>query len=102
MKRWINLKKVWPIERFPDPNKTSKKEVLIHDFSKSDTIGGRCGPAIGSMESILEAAGLKLEGNHHSGIDDTKNLSRCVIFLLEKEFQFTQGMVNSHPFYKEY
>jgi len=84
------------------PTKPAKKEVLIHDFSKSDTIGGRCGPAIGSMESILEAAGLKLEGKHHSGIDDTKNLSRCVIFLLEKGFQFTQGMVNSHPFYKEY
>jgi inhibitor of KinA sporulation pathway (predicted exonuclease) len=31
------------------------------------------------MEEMLELSGLKLEGKHHSGIDDARNLARVVI-----------------------
>ena len=46
------------------------------------------------MEMMLERCDLKLEGRHHSGIDDSKNIAACVIRLLEEGFEFTQGMVN--------
>ena len=86
MKRWINLKKVWPIHIFPDQAKTSNKKSIEYDFSRIDTIDEKCKPAIGGMEQMLDAAGLKLEGKHHSGLDDSKNIARCVIALLEKGF----------------
>ena len=37
---------------------------------------------------MLDLCGLKLEGKHHSGIDDAKNLARIVINNLEKGFEF--------------
>ena len=46
------------------------------------------------MPMMLERCNLKLEGRHHSGIDDSKNIAACVIRLLEEGFEFTQGMVN--------
>jgi 3'-5' exoribonuclease 1/ERI1 exoribonuclease 3 len=97
LKRWINLKKAWPCHVVPDPAKTTKQPP-VYDFTKSDTISTRCGPVIGGMERMLAACELELEGRHHCGLDDTKNLARCVIFLLEKGYNFTQGMVNSYPF----
>ena len=36
---------------------------------------------------------LKLEGRHHSGIDDALNISKVVIKLLEAGFIFNQSMV---------
>ena len=43
---------------------------------------------------MLELCNIKLEGRHHSGIDDSKNIAACAIRLLEEGFEFTQGMVN--------
>jgi inhibitor of KinA sporulation pathway (predicted exonuclease) len=31
------------------------------------------------MPEMLEQSGLTLEGKHHSGIDDARNIARCVI-----------------------
>ena len=45
------------------------------------------------MTCMLEQCGLELEGRHHSGIDDCKNLARVVIKQLEEGYEFTQGMV---------
>jgi inhibitor of KinA sporulation pathway (predicted exonuclease) len=87
LKRWINLKKVWPHHLFPDPE--SKKKSPIVDFKKTDSLKNRSAVVIGGMDRILLACGLELEGRHHSGLDDTKNLARCVTFLLEKGFSFT-------------
>lgn len=42
---------------------------------------------------MLELLGLELEGRHHSGIDDAKNLTRIVQKLLEQGYTFKQGMV---------
>jgi len=50
------------------------------------------------MPDMLDLCGLKLEGRHHSGIDDSRNIAACVIKCLELGFTFTQGMVLSHPF----
>lgn len=41
------------------------------------------------MEHMLELAGLELEGRHHSGIDDAKNLARVAIKCLENGYEFT-------------
>jgi len=41
------------------------------------------------MPQMLEAAGLKLEGKHHSGIDDAKNIAAVAIKCLDQGFEFT-------------
>ena len=41
------------------------------------------------MEEMLERCGLELQGKHHSGIDDSKNIARCIIHLLAIGFNFT-------------
>lgn len=37
---------------------------------------------------MLQICGLELEGIHHSGQDDARNISRCVLKCLEKGFEF--------------
>lgn len=46
------------------------------------------------MTDMLDKLGLELEGRHHSGIDDAKNLTRVVQALLEQGYTFKQGMVH--------
>ena len=53
---------------------------------------------VDGMPSMLNLCGLELEGKHHSGIDDARNIARCVLMCLEEGFEFHQGMVHSHPF----
>ena len=38
------------------------------------------------MPDMLHMCDLELEGKHHSGIDDARNIARCVITCLEKGF----------------
>jgi len=45
------------------------------------------------MTTMLELCGLELEGRHHSGLDDSKNLARVAIKLMNEGYEFTQGMV---------
>lgn len=40
------------------------------------------------MPDMLEALNLKLEGRHHSGIDDCGNIARCAIEMLEGGAEF--------------
>ncbi len=88
MKRWINIKKVFPVHLF---DKSQPVNIVQHikDVRK---------PPVGGMTDMLDLCGLKLEGRHHSGIDDSRNIAACVIKCLELGFNFTQGMVLSHPF----
>merc|ERR1712176_972823 len=37
-----------------------------------------------SMKSMLDALGLHLEGHHHSGLDDSRNIARILLELLRK------------------
>jgi inhibitor of KinA sporulation pathway (predicted exonuclease) len=48
------------------------------------------------MPDMLDICGIKLEGRHHSGIDDAKNIASIVLSCLKKENSFTQGMVHSY------
>ncbi len=88
MKRWINIKKVFPVHLF-DKTVQEAKIDTIKDVKKS---------AVGGMPDMLKLCGLELEGHHHSGIDDAKNIARCAIECLKQGFEFKQRHVLSHPF----
>lgn len=75
LRRWINLKKVF--------NCGPADEA----FNNPDTIK-KVKPVVKGMTDMLDQCGLKLEGKHHSGIDDARNLGRCVIEMLKKGFVF--------------
>lgn len=46
------------------------------------------------MVTMLNLCKLKLEGHHHSGIDDVRNLTRVVEFIIKKHnFKFDERMV---------
>ena len=62
------------------------------DFKKPSTIYN-CNPQVKGMPEMLDICGLKLEGKHHSGIDDSKNIASVAMHLMSKGFKFTQGMV---------
>ena len=42
----------------------------------------------GSMVNMLNKLDIKLEGKHHSGIDDSKNIAKMCIKILEKDNKF--------------
>lgn len=88
LRRWINLKKAFP----KDPNKKNLKE----DSDKWTHIGqeNKAKPC-GGMTNMLNALNIPLEGRHHSGIDDARNLAKIVLTLLEKDFEFKQTMVHN-------
>ena len=85
LKRWINLKKAFPINKYDE-----SKPAL--DFKNTRTIR-ECKAQVWGMENMLELCGLELEGRHHSGLDDSKNLARVAIKLMNEGYEFTQGMV---------
>ncbi len=88
MKRWINFKKVMPVHIF-DPSKPKNDFTFVKDVRK---------PPVSGMPDMLNICGLTLQGKHHSGIDDSRNIAACVVKCLERGFEFHQGMVLSHPF----
>ena len=45
----------------------------------------------GGMKAMLKALGLKLEGHHHSGIADSRNIARIAIECLKRGGQFAVG-----------
>ena len=61
MKRWVNIKKVMP---------------KFKAFTRTKVYG---------MTHMLELLGLELEGRHHSGIDDCRNIARIVVKTLETQ-----------------
>ena len=77
LKRYINLKEVFEIGLLGRGVNNGSKTF------QTDT----------SMEDMLEKLGLKLDGRHHSGIDDSKNLAKIVIDLLAKGIFFTNNYV---------
>jgi len=70
LKRWINIKKVYPMP----PDCAEKKYGMV---------------------GLLKLSHLELIGRHHSGIDDAMNIARVAIYLLKKDFKFVKSMVNS-------
>ena len=88
LQRWINLKKAFP----KDVNKKDLKE----DSNNWNTVNqqDKAKPC-GGMTAMLEALKLPLEGKHHSGIDDARNIAKIVLTLQGKDFEFNQAMVNN-------
>lgn len=41
-------------------------------------------PRVGGMKSMLRGLGLKLEGRHHRGIDDCRNIARILLALQDR------------------
>lgn len=67
-KRWINVKKVfYDYQGFKEP------------------LG---------MTTMLDKLGLKLEGRHHSGIDDARNITKIVDTLIKKGVLFDKKFVS--------
>lgn len=60
-----------------------KSYINIKDVFQKAT--GRKNKKIG-MTGMLEELGLKLEGRHHSGIDDSKNIAKIMLKILENGF----------------
>ena len=85
LKRWINIKKTFPINKYD-----SSKMAL--NFDNYETIINAKAQVTG-MTQMLELCGLELEGRHHSGLDDSKNIARVALNLMKNGFEFTQGMV---------
>jgi hypothetical protein len=91
LKRSCNIKKAWPVHIVPNvERRESDGPALTYDFTKADTIKAQStkGNMYG-MTAMLKSCGLELEGKHHSGIDDAKNIARCAINLMERGFEFT-------------
>eukprot|EP00356_Strombidium_inclinatum_P005107 CAMPEP_0170503964 /NCGR_PEP_ID=MMETSP0208-20121228/46460_1 /TAXON_ID=197538 /ORGANISM="Strombidium inclinatum, Strain S3" /LENGTH=294 /DNA_ID=CAMNT_0010783927 /DNA_START=310 /DNA_END=1190 /DNA_ORIENTATION=- len=71
-KRWINLKKAFPrLEK-----DQTLEEVKEFDLWESSETINKARPTVSGMPSMLAACGLELEGRHHSGIDDARNIAR--------------------------
>ena len=64
LKKFINIKDIW-----------------MHTLFKSKSVG---------MPGMLSSVDLELEGKHHSGIDDSKNIARIAIELVKRGGAFTQ------------
>ena len=94
LKRWINIKKAFPMHLIDEGKR-------VPDFTDPNTIYN-IGPKVRGMPEMLKLCGLKLEGRHHSGIDDSKNIARVALSLMTNQnFEFTQGMVVEEPYEQE-
>ena len=51
---------------------------------------------------MLDICGIKLEGRHHSGLDDSKNIAAIVLHCITKlDFEFTHDHVNKKNYYQD-
>ena len=80
LKRWINLKKAFP--------KGDGKDWRFKGMAD------KARPTVAGMEQMLQELGLELEGRHHSGIDDARNIAKVLTTLLKKGFKLRQSMVS--------
>ena len=67
LKRYINIKDIWC-------------QVMFKNKSAG-------------MKGMLDSFNLKLEGRHHSGIDDSKNIAKIAVELLKRRGTFTNAQV---------
>lgn len=95
LKRWINLKKVIPIEKVQKAIKNNDKSLDVQgEWSDNQRIE-KSKPCKFGMTDMLDWCGLKMVGRHHSGIDDSRNIANVALKLLEHGFVFNQAMVLS-------
>jgi inhibitor of KinA sporulation pathway (predicted exonuclease) len=53
------------------------------------------GKSCGGMKAMLDALGLKLEGHHHSGLDDSRNIARILVELMRRGGAIDMQLVNA-------
>ena len=46
------------------------------------------------MPCMLESLGLTLDGRHHSGIDDTKNIAKIILHLISEGREYKHFIIN--------
>jgi ERI1 exoribonuclease 3 len=90
LRRWINLKKVFPTPEELKEDSLKASSAKWRFLFQEKTVRK---PVASGMEDMLTQLKLSLDGQHHSGIDDSKNLVKVVLHLLERGFQFSQCMV---------
>ena len=96
LKRWINIKKAFPIEWFKESDGKADKHAIPKNSAARNqrnkdankNIKGK-NAVVGGMTHMLDLCEIKLEGRHHSGIDDSKNIAAVAMHLMEKGFNFT-------------
>ncbi|KAL4438355.1 hypothetical protein ABPG74_009778 [Tetrahymena malaccensis] len=74
LKNYINVKKVFPLQYYPKKPKLGDKRLP-------------------GMAAMLKGLNLKLEGHHHSGIDDSKNIAKIVLTLMQRGIKFTKEQI---------
>lgn len=85
MKEFINVKKCFPLHLYKEGATNPSK---ISNIKKAR-------PLVNGMTEMLDILDLELEGKHHSGIDDSINIARCVIKTLEDGFEYNQSHIAS-------
>jgi len=58
------------------------------DFTRFYKTSGKAG-----MAGMLAHANIQLEGKHHSGIDDCRNISKIIVKMINEGFAFEQFVV---------
>eukprot|EP00730_Choanoeca_flexa_P012265 TRINITY_DN3816_c0_g1_i1.p1 TRINITY_DN3816_c0_g1~~TRINITY_DN3816_c0_g1_i1.p1 ORF type:complete len:198 (+),score=26.16 TRINITY_DN3816_c0_g1_i1:58-651(+) len=67
----------------PNQLRTSKKDSHLGYRQWINIKKAYPGRRVRGMVELLEKCGLQLEGRHHSGIDDTRNIARCALHMLK-------------------
>ena len=87
MKSWINIKKVFPVDYF-----SGEKDINYQQWTDPHKIY-ESEPQVKGINDMLSYLNMCFKGQEHSGIDDAKNIARCVVELVKQGFVFTTGMV---------
>lgn len=93
MKRFINLKKI-----FPDLTNPSSPITLFNNAFNERAprfLETTQNIKIKGLDSMLAALNMQFIGRKHSGIADTKNIARVVIELLTRGYKFTTRLTES-------
>ena len=85
-KSYINIKKAFPKEWCApvDLKVGEEKKYLNGGIPKARTLG---------MSGMLYMLGLKLQGTHHSGIDDSRNIARIAQEMIKRGVVFSKDLV---------
>ena len=74
----VMLTKQTKLEKLKVPNYFSSWVNIKHAFRDYYKI-----PKSMGMAGMLQLSGIELEGHHHSGIDDSKNIAKILVRLIE-------------------
>ena len=80
-------------------NEAKYKKLIYKDYFNNwinikKVFGSLTGYTKVGMTGMLKEFNIKLVGKHHSGIDDTRNISSIVLHLLEEGIQFKKHFLS--------